>query len=86
MRNRNYSLAIKTAIYNVDAKNFIGITHTSTCIPSNGKSSFLDDVGLSRHSSTPILATSTYDSKSYAMLLSGLVMMAFIACNRRRYV
>lgn len=83
MTNPNYSLAAKTAIYNIDARSFIGIIRTNTRSYNVGKFNFLDGIGLSRHAVTTTPATTTTDTESYAMLLSGLGMMAFIARRRR---
>lgn len=81
----SYTGGVKTAIYNIDARSFIGIIRTNTRNYRVSKFSFLDNVGLNRNSSTPTLPPPTSDSKSYAMLLSGLGMMAFIARRRRHF-
>ena len=82
----SYDGSAKPAIYNIDARSFIGLIRTNPHHYGMSKFNFLDNAVLSGHNASPILTIPTSDSPSYAMLLSGLSMMAFIARRRRHLI
>lgn len=83
--NPSYNDTVRTAFHHLGARSFIEIIRTNARSYSVGNWGFLDGFGLTRLSLTPILTTTTPNPEAYAMLLSGLVMMAFIA-RRRRHI